>query len=172
MLVIGLVYRYYGFRIVKEHVGNMIFNLVFMSIAMIITLIIESGLSKLDKKQTFMAVKLQNEMETIKKISNEYKDMLQTLEEAIVVVNEGKLNFQNDIFKSIIDRAGATENPLGMKIFKIFRETEPDHKKVAEQHRLFKNNTEDQLICLEELMGQPATYFRDKVFKIQGKSSE
>lgn len=45
-------------------------------------------------------------MKTDLKISNEYMEMFQALEEGIIVVKNGSLNFQNGIFKQIIEWVG------------------------------------------------------------------
>ena len=125
--ILGMVYRYYGFSSVPKRIGAVIANCLVMLAALVIITRIQRQLLALHKKTTEIACKLKHEMIAIKKVSQEYADMFQALEEAIVVVKDGKINFTNEIFKSILDKVGEHSDeasPLSLKIFKIFRETD------------------------------------------------
>ena len=100
--------------------------------------------------------------------------MFQALEEAIVVIKDGKLNFQNEIFKFILQQVGdhADEtDPLHLKIFKIFRQTDTSQTKL-QSHTVYKNSAAEKLYCLKDLMHRKNNYFCDKVFEIKFRGDE
>ena len=99
---------------------------------------------------------MSSEMKTIKDISKEYSDMLQSLEEGIVVVKDAAINFSNDIFKEILHRVVLPSNQnsktsiLDLKIFKIYRKTED--KEEEEVKSVYKREVREGLMNLRYLL--------------------
>ena len=174
IIIIGLVYRIFGFSNAAEHIVPIIGNCLIMLAGFIIIIRIQLQLLVLHEKTTQLASELQHEMWAIKKVSQEYAEMFQALEEAIVVIKDGKINFQNEIFQFILEQVGehADEtNPLDIKIFKIFRETDNNSSK-SRPHTIYKNTATEKLYSLRDLIHRKHNYFSDKVFEIQFRGDE
>ena len=65
-------------------------------------------------------------MHIVKKVSMQYIEMFQALDQGIVVIKDEEVNFQNDYFREIlrmVDFEAQNENEiLDQELFKIFRE--------------------------------------------------
>lgn len=88
-----MVYRIYGFKNAADHLTGTIIYIIICFLCLIFFVKVVDKLSQLHNYQVALAANLQNEMQTVKKISKEYKEMFQNLEEAIVVIREGVLSF-------------------------------------------------------------------------------
>ena len=82
--------------------------------------------------------------------------MFQALEEGIVVVKDGKINFNNDYFNLILNLAGCDSNMdsekiLELPLFKIFRENHENTETLSNK-TVFSRNTSDSLKSLNFLI--------------------
>ena len=82
-------------------------------------------------KMVNQAFELIKENIKINSEKQEVKDLLQSLNECIVVIEDKELKFQNNKFTNLIERinprdtfSGATQKTIDLKIFRLYRETQ------------------------------------------------
>ena len=110
ILLLGMISRIYGFTNIQDHIVTIGINMLACLIIYPLYIYINQALMNHNMKQTRLASSLTVEMKTIKNISEEYSDMLQSLEEGIVVIKNNSINFSNDIFKEILQRVTLPSN--------------------------------------------------------------
>ena len=126
LLMVGIIHRIWGLDSdLSEEKGKIIMNVVTALIMIPIFIYINIALANNATESTRMASELISEMKTIKKITKEYSEMLQSLQEGIVVVKDGTVNFSNEIFKDILGRAelqgSQTSDILDLNMYKEYR---------------------------------------------------
>ena len=77
-------------------------------------------------KESRLVSQLTTEMKAVKELKQEYREMLMSLEEGIIVVQDKAITFTNDIFKDILKGIafqkgqGQSTPILNLKLFKVF----------------------------------------------------
>jgi hypothetical protein len=76
-------------------------------------------------KHIMMTSRLKQEIDIVKSISDEYYEILESLQEGIALFKGGSLTFSNgifkDIMKSLLSDDSELEEVLNRPIFKVFR---------------------------------------------------
>lgn len=97
---------------------------------------------------------LQTENKIIKDITDEQYELLQSLDEGIVVIENKDIKYYNDLFSNIVDRSnsqlnGNEQELVKAKIFRLYRET-----KDRQSGNIFnKKLVEDQTLSLRQMLG-------------------
>ena len=83
----------------------------------------------LSVKQMIKVAELNKEVEQVKLFLAEQNELLQSLEEGIVVVEDEELTFANEIFKNVIGQQKFEQGAVDkMQIFKVYSEHDDDEK--------------------------------------------
>ena len=146
-------------------------------------------LYKLNSNKTLHINNIFKEKELYTELHNEYQQIFESLEEAIVVVKNDKISFTNDMFHEIFEndirsntnvpnQSQKHEFEIDIKIFKVFRDefknefasprSSGKSKKKKNRTASFKMSQEShgQLYSIRDLVRKPASFFVDKFFFI------
>lgn len=142
-IVAGYYWRLHQRSNMDGILGISIVLLITLFLTLVIAISLKQALIELNKEQTKEISKVLVNMRAIKKVSEDYQDMLESLEEGIVVVKNDRINFTNKIFKQIIKRLNldyedeaVRKKLLDLKIFKVFRSgAEENDNSVSEMSR-------------------------------------
>ena len=121
---IGLVHRFYNF-------GN--FNITMVEIFTFLACLCGQSLyvlcyqtiQSIEDQQKRDIYEKQKETNIIKMIYKEFHQMIMSLEEGIVVIQNGNISFSNDMFLDIIKRLKLNENQkimntINLKVFRVY----------------------------------------------------
>ena len=118
------------------------------------------------------------ESETIKKVKEEYEDMLMSLEEGIAVFEDMKINFSNQQFQKIISsfeqdgQRSTNKSLLDLKMFKIYHKLDSifnDSSTGESPNRFKKVNQNTGLYSLREILQVDKSKIENKIFVINYK---
>ena len=145
-------------------------------------------LYKLNSNKTLHINNIFKEKELYTELHNEYQQIFESLEEAIVVVKNDKISFTNDMFHEIFEndirnsssvpnQSKQHEFEIDFKIFKVFRDefknefasprsSEKMKKKKKKTTSSKSQESHGQLYSIRDLVRKPASFFVDKFFFI------
>ena len=152
---IGLVYRIYDF-------SN--FNITLVELFTFLTclggqslyVVCYQAIQSIEDQQKRDIYEKQKETNIVKMIYKEFHQMIMSLEEGIVVIQNGNISFSNDMFLDIIKRLKLNENQkimntINLKVFRVY-DQECDQSK--------------EMFSISDILNNSISFLRDQIFQI------
>ena len=124
--------------------------------------------SNISVKQIFKVAELNKEVEQVKLFLADQNELLQTLEEGIVVVEDKQLTFANEIFQHIIGKnlfEKMQKNILDEPLLKVFSQLHDSPKSELEVGQVsYISNLTERFASISEIIGKDSKFYKNKVF--------
>ena len=122
-----------------------------------------TGMANQTHRQLQQVAKISQEVKTVRAVSQEYKEILSSLEEAIIVFKDKEINYSNHLFNTIMEGLETESQKLDQKTFKVYRQEEELEQKSQEENL---SQQEHDKFCLRQLIDRDQSFFEDKIFEL------
>ena len=102
LMVTGLNQRIYGYSNLRPHLVKMLINSICIIVGFPFYIYVNQAVINLSDNHNIEVTNMMQEVKVAKEISNEYQEMLENLEEAIVVAKKKTISFSNSLFDKVL----------------------------------------------------------------------
>ena len=162
-----LFYRIFGFSIQNDQIRNVCIQGAVWAFVTLIYIIFTNTVENLQTEKDEEAKGREQNL-----VSKSYYEMMQSLEEAIVVLKEGVVEFQNEIFESMINRIMdvqkqsqpyTSQQVLNFKFITQYESNNDDSFMQTSRSNISRNDS-FQLKSLQQILNMHPQQLKDKVF--------